>query len=121
MIFNAIKEDDLKDFNDLDWIRLRQIPEGRAIKAGGLLYNEILMKTYQGAGEWTFDLAKTAVAQRRAQTGRLPSVVDTQQLLRQSGRGSGSIAGIVHDIRRRSEIWRAAGGVFPDRSSSADP
>lgn len=76
----AIDQDKTSNLYDVDWRRVRNSPEGRRVRGLGGLSSTVYRHTIIGANPWAMELAKAAIAQRRAQTGRLPRVVDSQEL-----------------------------------------
>lgn len=76
----AIDQDKGSNIFAEDWARICNTPEGRRIQGLGVLSMTVHRHTIVGAAPWAWDLAKAAIAQRRAQIGRLPRPADTKEL-----------------------------------------
>ncbi|MBI3884611.1 MAG: sel1 repeat family protein [Opitutae bacterium] len=76
----ALTADGVQDLYDLDVARLRLTPAGQGIGRSGKLAEVLRNNSHQGAGAWTFEMAKAKVDARRAVTGRRPEVTDSPEL-----------------------------------------
>ncbi len=86
----AIKADKLEQaFTALELRRLLNTPEGRLVEDFSPLSQTLHENVYQGAGAWTYEMAKAAVEARRAQVGRVARVVDSPELRAKAAAGDG--------------------------------
>ncbi len=86
----AIKADKLEQgFTDLELKRLLNTPEGQLVEDHSPLSQTLHGHVYQGAGAWTYEMAKAAIEARRAQVGRVAKVVDSPELRAKAAAGDG--------------------------------
>jgi TPR repeat protein len=76
----AIDQDKGANIYAEDWARIRSMPEARRIRDLGVLSMTVHRHTIIGAAPWAWDLAKAAIAQRRAQIGRQLRPLDSKEL-----------------------------------------
>lgn len=114
---HAIKADKLEQtFTDLELRRLLNTPEGQRVEDFSPLSRTLHENVYQGAGAWTYEMAKAAVEARRAQVGRVAKVVDSAELRAKAAAGE---AAALVELYAMPEEQRTQGAITVNRDEVA--